>query len=159
MEEQIVRDAWDWIGTEVRDFGVRWAVVAMFAFGFGGWFGKRYRDMKNRLAALEGKAVAPSISQTFIYNAAPEPHDEAREIQKAMGQKTVQGLQETMRKLPQEPLSNGHTLARLPEGTNIVSMADGSYRLALPVRLSGTMLIGSGSGSLSVDLKKEKRDV
>ena len=112
------------------------------------------KNLHSRLAALETKAAAPSISQTFIYSAAPDPRDEAGEIEKAMDQKTVQGLQETMQQLPQEPLSNGHTLARLPEGTNIVSMADGSYRLALPVRLSGVGFTGFASGELKATLIK-----
>ena len=49
----------------------------------------------------------------------------------------MRGLRETMRRLPQKPLGDGHTYAALPDGTNIVSMADGNYRLALPVRISG----------------------
>ena len=53
--------------------------------------------------------------------------------------------------LKQEPLGDtGHTYATLPDGTNIVSMADGSYRLALPVRLAG---IGSTAVGGSVSLK------
>ena len=45
-------------------------------------------------------------------------------------------LKEVARKLPQKPLGDGHTYAQLPDGTNIVSMADGTVRLALPIRVS-----------------------
>ena len=69
---------------------------------------------------------------------------------------TVRGLKETIRRLPQHPLGDGHTYAELPDGTSIVSMADGSYRLALPVRLSvdfrGNL---DGSLTLSPEVKKK----
>ena len=44
----------------------------------------------------------------------------------------VRRLKDIAAKLPQKPLSDGHTYATLPDGTNIVSMADGSFRLAVP---------------------------
>lgn len=58
--EHALQDAWNWLGREIVEFGSRWLIVAMFAFGFGGWFGKRYRDMQRRLEALErGQANEP----------------------------------------------------------------------------------------------------
>ena len=62
MEEQIT-SAWGWIGKEIAEFGLRWGVVVMFAFGFGGWFGKRYREMKKRVAALEAQPASQIIVQ------------------------------------------------------------------------------------------------
>jgi len=47
-----VAGAWTWFGREIAEFGVRWVIIAMFALGFGGWFGKRYRDMKREVAEL-----------------------------------------------------------------------------------------------------------
>lgn len=46
-------DAWAWFGREFAEFGARWIVIAMFALGFGGWFGRRYRDMKREVAELK----------------------------------------------------------------------------------------------------------
>ena len=62
-------------------------------------------------------------------------------------------LKEVARKLPQKPLGDGHTYATLPDGTNIVTMADGTVRLALPVRLSAAFS-GGLLGSLSATVTK-----
>ena len=68
--------------------------------------------------------------------------------------RTVRGLRETVRSLTQEPLGAGHTYARLPAGTNIVSMADGTYRLALPVRIAGRGRAHFPSGSAKLTVRK-----
>ncbi|MDE0342624.1 MAG: hypothetical protein OXK82_05540 [Deltaproteobacteria bacterium] len=53
--------------------------------------------------------------------------------------------------LKQEPLGDsGHTYASLPDGTNIITMADGTIRLALPVRLSPVALHVEGGGSATL---------
>ncbi len=44
--------AWLWLGREIATFGLRWLVVALLMFGFGGWYGRRYRALKNEVAAL-----------------------------------------------------------------------------------------------------------
>ena len=77
------------------------------------------------------------LIQTFNYNAGANPQDHDRQLRDAIKTKTTQNLKETINSLPQHPLSEGHTYATLPNRTNIVTMADGSIRLALPVRLSG----------------------
>ena len=41
---------WAWLGNEVFDFGIRWAVVRLAMLIFGGWFGKRYSSMKSQVA-------------------------------------------------------------------------------------------------------------
>ena len=89
----------------------------------------------------------PIIIETFNFNAAIDPSDIAHQLRREMEGETVRGLQETMRSIPQEPLGNGHTYARLPNGTNIVSMADGTMRLALPKRVSGVGVSHSWSTS------------
>ena len=51
------------------------------------------------------------------------------------------------------PLGDGHTYARLPAGTNIVTMADGTMHLALPVELSASFeggLVGRLSAAVLV---------
>ena len=62
-------------------------------------------------------------------------------------------LKEVARRLPQQALGAEHTYARLPDGTNIVTMADGSVQLALPVRLS-VDISGGIEGSLSGSVTK-----
>ena len=120
-----------------------------------GWliFGPRY---KQRIAVLEAR---PALSQTFHYNAAPAG-DAFRAMEEAMGQETLRGLEETMRGLVQEPLEGGHTFARLPHGTNIVSMANGEYRLALPIvlKLEEHIIMAEGSAELTVTPPDEKSE-
>ena len=89
----------------------------------------------------------PAINQTFNFDAGADVGDLARRLRDEMDGETVRGLRETIRRLPQEPLGDGHTYAHLPDGTNIVSMADGSYRLALPVRIRGSLGITGVGGS------------
>ena len=62
-------------------------------------------------------------------------------------------LKQVARKLPQQPLGGGHTYAQLPDGTNIVTKADGTVRLALPVRISAAFPGGLG-GELSASVTK-----
>lgn len=112
----------------------------------------RKRGRRAKSAPAEAQ---PVINQTFNFSAGTAPDDLARQLRDEMEGKTVRGLKETIRKLPQHPLSDGHTYATLPDGTNIVSMADGSYRLALPVRLSVDFEGGlDGSLNLSPEVKK-----
>ena len=74
---------------------------------------------------------------------------------------TIQSFRKAAAALEQTPLSNEATYARLPDGTNLVSMKDGSFRLALPVRLSVKGSVGAIGGvskvSLTVD-KPERQD-
>ena len=63
---------WGWVGRETAEFGLRWGVVAVFAFGFGGWFGKRYRAMRERVSALEertakiaGRDTIPGVTHHY----------------------------------------------------------------------------------------------
>ena len=92
----------------------------------------------------------PFINQTFNFNAGTDLRNIAHHLRSEMEGETVRGLRETMRSLTQEPLGNGHTYAQLPEGTNIVSMADGTMRLALPVNIS--VSISSGVPTVSASL-------
>lgn len=105
-------------------------------------FGRRY---KQRIAALEAR---PAIQQVF--NVQDDAADQERALRDAITAETTQNLHEAIRSLPQRPLGDGHTYAELPHGTNIVSMADGSFRLALPVRLSARLRATVGG---SADLK------
>ena len=116
-------------------------------------FGRGY---KKRIAALEEKASTPAITQTVNFHGSSSAAEHERHLRTAIDAQTVQGLKEAIRQLPQHPLSDGHTYATLPDGTNIVSMADGSYRLALPIDLPPLSLGGTIEGSLSLSPEVKK---
>ena len=59
--------------------------------------------------------------------------DTTQNMESAVANETTESLKNTIRSLDQKPFGDGHTYAKLPEGTRIVSMKDGSYRLAIPV--------------------------
>ena len=126
------------------------AVIGTLLWGRGG----RKRLME-RLAALEAQNHAPSITQTVHFHSSPNVDDNARQLRAAIDAETSQNLQETIRSLSQMPLGDGHTYAQLPDGTRIVSMDDGTYRLALPVRIAG---IGGTAVGGSVQLTVTKAD-
>ena len=153
MEEQI-KDAWLWLGKEITEFGFRWLVVAIVSGGLAVLgaliFGRGY---KRRIKALEDQARSSGINQTFNFNFGSNADEYDRQLREAIEAKTTQNLRETIRRLPQTPLGDGHTYARLPGGTNIVTMADGTMRLALPVELSANFE-GNILGSLSVTVEK-----
>ena len=92
-------------------------------------FGRGY---KKRIAALETRASMSAITQTFTFRGDVNIN---RQLRDAIEAKTVDGLKETISCLPQYPLGNGHTYANLPDGTKIVTMADGEIRLAIPVHV------------------------
>ena len=84
---------------------------------------------------------------------------EAQEILRGLRARdmSLDHIKDAISDLKREPLGDsGHTYAELPDGTNIVSMADGSYRLALPVRLGPLHLGGSIEGSLKLSPEVKK---
>ncbi|MXY40253.1 MAG: hypothetical protein F4Y62_10695 [Rhodospirillaceae bacterium] len=135
---QLAVDLLGWVEAAFLIVGLVLGLFGALLFG---------RGYKRRIADLEQRAAVPAIHQTFDFSAGAD----ARGIRDAMEAETARGLRETMRQLPQRPLGDGHTVARLPDGTNIVSMANGEYRLALPVRLEGIGHIeAGGSATLTV---------
>ena len=127
-------------GTEVINL-LSWVVPAllamygMYALSMRAVFGRRY---KQRIAALEAR---PSIVQNFQGDDAGMVRElwdklKARDMELA-DFKTVAN------RLRHEPIPGTNaTYAELPTGARIVTMADGSMRLALPVRISGGEGIG-----------------
>lgn len=112
-------------------------------------------QLSKRVAALEAENRMPSITQIVNVQGGTSIEERERHLRNAIAAETVQNLEKTIRSLDQKPLSDGNTYASLPDGTNIVSMADGSYRLALPIRLSVSFRGEvTGSASLSPRLKK-----
>ena len=63
--------AWTWLGNEIAAFGVRWLVVGIAMFGFGGWFGWRYREMKRDNAAM--KADIADLKRQVQSHQPPSP--------------------------------------------------------------------------------------
>ena len=149
---EIIQNFVDLVGLVEALWLVGGAVLGVL--GVKGFYGKRYRSTQARIAALEARTSMPAISQTFNFNAGAGAHDHDRALRNAIETKTVQDLRETINSLPQYPLGEGHTYATLPDGTNIVTMVDGSIRLALPVRLSVNFSGGLG-GSLSASVTKD----
>ena len=130
----------------------RWAeliVLSIMLALWRWWMGHKLRD---RITALEAQDSSSGISQVITIHGDVNIHDYDRQLRDAIETKTSQNLKETIRRLPQMPLGDGHTYARLPDGTNIVTMADGTMRLALPIVLSVAFhggLDGSLSGSVT----------
>ena len=71
-----------------------------------------------------------------------------KEINKA--DYALQEIRAAVSNLPQKPLRPGMTYSKLPSGTNIVHMKDGTLRLALPVRLAVSGSLGAPSTDVKV---------
>ena len=130
----------------------RWAeliVLSIMLALWRWWMGHKLRD---RITALEAQDSSPGISQVITVSGDVNIHDYNRQLLDSIEAKTSQNLKETIRRLPQMPLGDDHSYARLPDGTNIVTMADGTMRLVLPIILSVAFhggLDGSVSGSVT----------
>jgi len=82
---------------------------------------------KRRFAALEAKANQPAIRNTINIQCGQGLLD-------AINKSTTQNLTDTIRRLSPTSFGDGHMYATLPEGTALLSMADGTFRLAIPIR-------------------------
>ena len=132
-------------------------VVRLLWGGFGGlltMFG--FWGMRRRIAAVEKKMSGASGSPPVVVNqtigvTGPEIDRMVRESMQ---------LREVLGKLNTTPLGDsGHRYAELPQGTNIVKLADGQIKLALPVRLSAQFIGAVGGISrVSLDVKKPDDD-
>lgn len=147
--EELIKTVSDYVSVLVVE---RWAEFLGLAFMVALWRWWMGHKLRDRIAALEARLSGPYINQTFIYNAGTDADDEERQLRAAI-EATSQNLKETIKRLPQMPLGDGHTYASLPNGTNIVTLDDGTIRLALPVRLS-TAFHGGLAGSLSATVTK-----
>ena len=142
---------------------VAWYVVTAIVTGVGATIGtllwgrggrKRLvednKRLNNRVAALETRASMPAINQLVNFTVGASAQDNERQLRNAVEAKTSQNLKETIRRLPKKPLGDGHSYARLPDGTNIVTVADGTIRLAIPKPLSATASAGPISASATL---------
>lgn len=153
MEFHITWDAI--VGATLLDAVIRllWAVIGAGLTTLGFW------GLRRRVKALENRQdsaqpAQPAITQTITFHGDVNVALHDRHLKEAIEEKTAQNLRETIRDLPQNTLAGGHTYATLPNGTNIVTMADGTMRLAVPISLSAAFE-GGLDGSLSASIGLE----
>lgn len=109
--------------------------------------------MNERLAALEAEARVPAITQSFNFHDGATAEERDRHLRGAVDAATTRGIKEAIERLPRVPLAGGHAYVRLPDGTNIVLMANGRMLLALPIEVSASFEGGlKGDVSASVSL-------
>ena len=148
--EEAVKSVVDYASALIVKRWVELIVLCVMLILWRWWMGHKLED---RIAAVEAQVRSSGLNQTFNFYAGADAHDHDRQLRNAIEAKTTQNLKETIRRLPQIPLGDGHTYARLPGGTNIVTMADGTMRLALPVELSANFE-GNIAGSLPLTMEK-----
>ncbi len=154
--EQVIRPVVDYAVTLIVE---RWPEAILVVGMIGVWRWLMGHKLRNRIAALEARERSSGISQVItVHHHGNVIHDYGHQLRDAIdAEKTTQNLRETIRDLPQIPLGDGHTYAELPNHTNIVTMADGSMRLALPISLSASFE-GELEGELSATVELKKRD-
>ena len=107
---------------------------------FGAVGDRLFPDVPTWVLGAVAVALTASAVGTFLWSLRDEKMS-GKQIAKAMRENDyrVEKIREAIKDLEHKPLGDGHKVARLPDGTNIVTMADGSLRLALPVYIEGTV--------------------
>ena len=116
-------------------------------------------ELESHISPSDNNFMSTPPSQVITVSGDVNIHDYNRQLLDSIEAKTSQNLKETIRRLPQMPLGDDHSYARLPDGTNIVTMADGTMRLVLPIILSVAFhggLDGSVSGSVTKGVPPEE---
>ena len=147
--EETVKSVLDYASALIVERWAELVVLGVMLALWRWWMGHKLRD---RITALEAQRNSSSISQVITVHGDFNTHDYGRQLRETIETKTTQSLKKTIRGLPQIPLGDDHTYARLPDGTNIVSMADGSFRLAIPIPLS-VSFHGDLDGTLSAGVE------
>ena len=110
-------------------------------------FGRRYKE---RIAALEErKPSTPVVIHNTVGDSSEDILRMLKEINKA--DYALREIRAAVSNLPQKPLRPGITYSKLPSGTNIVHMKDGTLRLAVPVRLAVSGSLGAPTAIVKVD--------
>ena len=65
MELAWAEQVWAWIGKELAVFGLRWLVVLAILLGFGGFIGRRYKELKREIGALRGSQSPVTVQNVF----------------------------------------------------------------------------------------------
>lgn len=135
----------------------RWPEILVGVMLIGAWRWWMGHKFQRQIDALKAERGSPLIMNIVSGDGrlAPEAlrHALREELESHDFDKT-RSLRDTVARLPQKPLGDGHTYAELPPGTNVVTLADGSIRLALPVRIAGTLSIGAPG--MSAELRKRR---
>ena len=136
----------------------RWLEIAVGLSLLALWRWLMGHKLRNRIVALEAKERSSGINQVITIQG-DVTQNYGRHLRDAIDAKTVQSLVETVRSLPQVRLGDGVSYAKLPNHTNIVTMADGSMRLALPIFLSAAFEGGlRGELNAAVELGDRPKD-
>ena len=120
---------------------VAFCLVEVSLLGSGAWADRMFSEIPT-WALAAGVLVSMTIAAALLLWSMRDEKADTKAVRKAIQRELkerdyrVERLRETVESLPQKPLGDGHTYAELPHGTNVVSMADGTMRLALPVRIS-----------------------
>lgn len=77
---ELFEQAWEALGREVAEFGLRWIVVVLIAFAFGGFFGRRWRSMNRDINELRQRAG--SINQSVSVNIPSNEDDSAYDFRR-----------------------------------------------------------------------------
>lgn len=163
MDSEIIEIGLDWFAGEFARHAVMYlpwllatggvAVLGVLMFGRGyknriAEQGRRIRDLERQVAERATPVSQPAVMQQQVNVGAGE--SEIREVRKALERIESRGIElddvrTIVGKLPQVRVGDTATYAELPDGTRVVTLADGSIRLALPVLLSGRLeLQGTG---------------
>ncbi len=158
--ESDIQQVWGWVGREATAFGFRWLIVVGVAMIGTLLFGRNY---KKRIAALEAQGRSgPTVLQVNVSGSGERVTTAAiQDALRAEGTATEQiiRMKEAVDGLEQVPFGDGHSYAELPAGTRVVTMPDGTIRLALPVRLRATLTTGAPTATAKVTVvDAEKSD-
>ena len=157
----------EWVLWLIGEVAQHWFLHSLWLAGAGVLallgvlvFGRGY---KKRIAALEARLEEkrhPTIVQNFQSLSSEEDARLRHLFRDELGTHVqIQNLKAVVAKLPQKPLGDGYTYTELPEGARIVTKADGSIRLALPVRIQADFEGASGTSSFGpVEVQLIKKD-
>ena len=145
--EETVKSILDYASAFIVERWVELIALGVMLTLWRWWMGHKLQD---RITDLEAEHRSSGISQVLTVHGDLNIHDAGNQLRAAIEAKTSQNMRETIRRLPQMPLGDDHTYARLPDGTNIVTMADGTMQLAIPKPLSATASAGPISASATL---------
>lgn len=167
--EKTIQTIADWAAGSAVELAAVWTVVLVFGtLMFGRGYKKKIArlieqsaDAKAQLAAQQSQISilqsGPTVLQIDVSEAGKKLTEEAiREALRAEGTATKQlvRMKEAVSGLEQFPFGDGYSYAELPEGTRVVTLPDGSIRLAMPIRLSaefGGFHVHVGTPSVTLD--------
>ena len=130
------------------------AVLGVLMFGRN--YKRRIAELEHQIAEKAAPVVQP-VMQNVNVRISESEIQEVREARERIESRGIEldDMKTRVSSLPHVRLSDTATYAELPNGTRVVTLADGSIRLALPVRISATL--AAGSPSMSVKLHAPRK--